>query len=70
MVERGVDRFGIGTDWGAGLGGRVDRDRHGGGMWGLNGFFFLVFQLGEGMMLSVCLQIVCLRKYGGESLTF
>ena len=46
MVERGGDGFEIGTDWGAGIGGRVDRDRHGVGMWGLNGLFFLVVRLG------------------------
>ncbi len=32
MVERGGDGFEIGTDWGAGMGGGMDRDRHGGGM--------------------------------------
>lgn len=61
MIEGGGDGFEIGTDWGAGMGGGVDRDRHGGGMSGLNGFFFLVVQLGKGMMLNICLQIVFVK---------
>ena len=53
MFEGRGDGFKIRTYLGAGMGGGVDRDRHDGRMCGLNGSFFLVVQLGKGMMLNV-----------------
>ncbi len=51
MVEGGSNGFEIG-DWGAGMGGGVDRDGHAGGVWGLDRSFFLVVQLGQESRLN------------------
>ena len=47
MFEGRSDGFMMRTDLGAGMGGWVDRDRHGGGMCGLNSSSFLSFNLGR-----------------------
>lgn len=47
MVEGRGGGFEIGTDWGAGIGGGVDRDRHGVGYVGVEWFLFFWFKFGR-----------------------